>query len=71
MAAEGDWETAEDWVAFTEENLGPVIAAKAQLEPDGKWGESRGKMVELFAQFEKDGDFKPESEYLRTVGRVS
>ena len=70
MAAEGDWETPEDWVAFTEENLGPVIAAKAQLEPEGKWEESRGKMLELFAPFHKDGEFKPEGEYLRTVGRV-
>jgi SAM-dependent methyltransferase len=71
MAAVGGWETAEDWVAFTEANLGPVIAAKAQLEPDGKWGESRAKMLELFEPFEKDGEFKPEAEYLRTVGRVT
>jgi SAM-dependent methyltransferase len=71
LAAVGGWETAEDWVAFTEANLGPVIAAKAVLEPEGKWEESRAKMLELFARFEKDGEFKPEAEYLRTVGRVS
>jgi SAM-dependent methyltransferase len=71
MAALGGWETAEDWVAFTEENLGPVIAAKTVLDQEGKWEESRTKMLELFAPFEKDGEFKPEAEYLRTIGRVS
>lgn len=71
MAAEGGWETAEDWVSFTEANLGPVLAAKAVLEPEGKWDESRAKLVEMFEEFEKDGDFRPDSAYLRTIGRVS
>lgn len=66
----GDFETAEDWVSFTEENLGPVIAVKAQLEPEGKWGEARAGMLELFSAG-KGGEFNPSSEYLRTVGRVS
>jgi SAM-dependent methyltransferase len=66
----GDFKTAEDWVAFTEENLGPVIAVKTQLEPEGKWDEARAAMLELFSAG-GGGEFNPKSEYLRTIGRVS
>jgi SAM-dependent methyltransferase len=65
-----DFETAEEWVAFTEENLGPVIMIKALLEPEGKWDEARAEMLELFSAGE-GGEFNPQSEYLRTVGRVT
>jgi SAM-dependent methyltransferase len=70
--AEGEIElnSAEDWVGLSEATLGPLIAAKAQLEPEGKWDEARARVVELFAAYEKDGEFNPQSEYLRTVGRV-
>lgn len=66
-----DWDSAEEWVAYTEENLGPVIMGKSVLEPDGKWEEMRSRLVELASEFAtENGGFSLSSDYLRTIGEV-
>lgn len=64
------WETesAEEWVAYCEENLGPTIMAKSLLEPEGKWDEMRGRLVALFGEGSEDGR-RFSSEYVRILAR--
>ena len=66
-----DWPSAEDWVSFTEENLGPTMTARAALEPAGEWAPARQRMVDLFREYETPEGFRPRAEYLRTVARRS
>ena len=65
-------ESPESWIGFLEQNLGPVIMAKAALSPSGAYEPMRATLVELFQPYvREDGTFRPESEYLRIVGRLS
>jgi SAM-dependent methyltransferase len=66
-----EWPSAEEWVSFTEANLGPTMTARAALEPAGEWAPARQRMVDLFREYETPEGFRPEAEYLRTVGRRS
>jgi SAM-dependent methyltransferase len=49
--AEIPFDAAEEYVAFFEANYGPTIKAKEALEPQGRWGELRAKLVELAGEF--------------------
>jgi SAM-dependent methyltransferase len=63
---EGD--SAQDWISYCEQALGPVVVAKSLLEPQGKWEGVRARLVDLFSQHaEADGTLR--SEYLRTIAR--
>jgi SAM-dependent methyltransferase len=66
-----EWESPEGWVDYAERVLGPAIAAKAALEPQGRWTELRGELVELFerANLSSDGRLETELEYLMTIAR--
>jgi 2-polyprenyl-6-hydroxyphenyl methylase/3-demethylubiquinone-9 3-methyltransferase len=65
---EGRFASNEEWMDYAEENLGPVIMAKAALSEGGEWDGLRSKLLEVFAEGET-GDGKLESEYLRTIAR--
>jgi SAM-dependent methyltransferase len=72
VLAEQDAASVEEWVSELEMKLGPLVMAKAMLEPTGLWAGLRGRLVELFSECEADdGTFRGRSEYLRTVGRLS
>ncbi|MGH2980336.1 MAG: class I SAM-dependent methyltransferase [Solirubrobacterales bacterium] len=65
-------ESLEAWLALGEEKLGPVVVARATLEPQGKWEALRADL-EGFYQRENmntDGSFRVEPEYLVTIARV-
>jgi SAM-dependent methyltransferase len=66
-------DSVDAWLDFTEEVLGPVIMAKALLEPDGKWDAARADLAELFGRFNEaqDGTLKAPAEYLLTVAAVT
>jgi ubiquinone/menaquinone biosynthesis C-methylase UbiE len=65
------WESPEAWIDYCEEKLGPMVMAKAVLEPQGKWEELRASVLELAAEGQStNGEWHAESEYLRTVGTV-
>lgn len=65
-------ESSDAWVAYTERVAGPIITAKAVLEPEGRWEALRDDLVELYERHNQasDGSLRAEAEYLRTVGRM-
>lgn len=62
---------AESLLGFYEENLGMVVVAKAALEPQGRWGALRDRLLELFERRARPkGDaISLDSEYLIIHGR--
>jgi hypothetical protein len=64
--------TADEWIAYLEEVLGPLLLAKAALEPEGRWTELRAGLVELFERFDhaEHGHYHADAEYLLTVIRL-
>jgi SAM-dependent methyltransferase len=65
------FESAEAATAEYEQKFGPMVTAKAALEPDGKWEALRSDLTELFSRLD---DSEGEGvgftgEYLLTVGR--
>jgi len=68
-----EFDSMEAWMAHLEADLGPVVVAKAALEPQGKWEAARGDLEELQERFNEadDGSVRTEAEYLLTRGRVA
>jgi SAM-dependent methyltransferase len=71
VALEGD--SVEAFLAKGELELGPVVMAKAALEPEGKWEDLRADLKALYegANVAGNGGFKFEPEYLLTIARVA
>jgi SAM-dependent methyltransferase len=67
--AEIEWDSVEDWVDHCERNLGPVVTAKAALEPEGKWDAARADLLALNERFNEadDGSMRVRAEYLLTT----
>ncbi len=65
-------DSPESWVEYNERVLGPTIMAKMALEPQGKWGEVKGQLVEFYRERNEasDGSFRAPAEYLLTVAEV-
>ncbi len=65
-------ESTESLLVMFEDKLGPIIMAKAALEPEGKWDEMREKLIGLYGEFatEIDGGIRVEADYIRTIGQV-
>ena len=64
-------ESVEKWLAYGEEKLGPMVMARAALEPQGKYA----ALIYLAALYERenkatDGSLLVEPEYLVTIARV-
>jgi SAM-dependent methyltransferase len=64
-----DADSAEDWLQYCERVLGPIILARAALEPQGKWAAARADLLALYesANEATDGTYHAEAEYLVTV----
>jgi SAM-dependent methyltransferase len=65
-------ESVEAWLAYGEEKLGPMVMARAALEPQGKWEALRSDLEALYNRenMNSDGTFRVAPEYLVTVARV-
>jgi hypothetical protein len=65
-------QSAETWLADDERMLGPAVMAKAALEPQGRYGQLRADMLELYDGFNEagDGSFRVQAEYLLTLARL-
>jgi hypothetical protein len=65
-------DSPESWVQYNERVLGPMIMAKAALEPQGRWEGLEGELVELYrdANEAKDGGMRVQAEYLLTVAEL-
>jgi SAM-dependent methyltransferase len=59
------------WVSYNERVVGPIILAKAALEPDGRYEAFRADLTAVFEQFNDatDGSMRVSSEYLVTIAR--
>jgi hypothetical protein len=65
--AEIPFDDPEEYVAFFEANYGPTIKAKEAIEPQGRWGELREKLVELADEFMREG--RVHQDYFVITGR--
>jgi SAM-dependent methyltransferase len=64
-----EFESAEGWMDYCEQNLGPIVMAKAMLEPQGKWEPVRAELSDLEQGFNEadDGSMRARAEYLLTT----
>jgi SAM-dependent methyltransferase len=71
--AKMEFESADRWFSHAEENLGPVVIAKALLEPEGKWEAARADLVDLQQSSNEadDGSMRAQAEYLLTKVTVA
>jgi SAM-dependent methyltransferase len=67
--AEFAWDSVESWMEHCERNLGPIVMAKAALEPQGKWDTARADLVALAERYDEadDGTMRARAEYLLTT----
>lgn len=63
---------AAAWFAFMEEKLGPLVMARAALEPQGKYDALREDLTAHYESFNTagDGSFNGVAEYLLAVGTL-
>lgn len=63
---------ATAWFAFMEEKLGPLVMARAALEPQGKYEALREDLIAHYERFNDatDGSFDGVAEYLLAVGKL-
>lgn len=66
-------ESAEAMLAEFEQKLPPLVAAKAALEPQGKWEALRADVLEIYESTNEAGDegYRAPAEYLLTTGTKS
>jgi hypothetical protein len=59
----------DDYMDYVEHALGPVVLAKAALEPQGKWDAARADLRELYGRHAEqvNGGTRAKSEYLLTL----
>lgn len=64
-----EFESAEGWMDYCEQNLGPIVTARAILEPQGKWAPVRAELSDLEHGFNEadDGSMRARAEYLLTT----
>lgn len=67
--AEFAWDSLDDWMDHCERYLGPIVMAKAALEPQGKWETARADLIALEERYNTadDGTMRAEAEYLLTT----
>jgi ubiquinone/menaquinone biosynthesis C-methylase UbiE len=65
-------DSIEAWIESGERDLGPMVMAKAALEPQGKWDALRGDLFSLYASYNEatDGRMRTPAEYLMTTFEV-
>jgi SAM-dependent methyltransferase len=65
-------DSVDEWVAYNEQKLGPMLMAKAALEPQGKWDALRSDLVDYYTEFNSadDGTFVGPADYLLAVGTM-
>jgi hypothetical protein len=67
--AKMEFEDADSWMQRLESDLGPIVLAKAALEPEGRWDAARADLVALEERTNQatDGSIRAEAEYLLTT----
>ena len=64
-------ESPDEWLEYNARALGPMVMARAALEPQGKWDALYSDLADLYRRLNMndDGSFKAEGEYLVTIAR--
>jgi SAM-dependent methyltransferase len=62
-------DSVEEEVEYMTRTLGPLVLAKAALEPAGRWDAARADLVAVYEKFNTadDGSLRAQGEYLLTV----
>ena len=65
-------DSPEIWMQADEQMLGPVVMAKAALEPQGRYVDLRKEMLDLYDECNEasDGSFMVHAEYLLTLAHI-
>jgi hypothetical protein len=65
-------ESEDEWVQYSTANLGPLVLARAVLEPQGRWGELEAELLEMYQQANEadDGNLRVQAEYLLITVRL-
>lgn len=65
-------ESIEAWLDYNARVLGPMVMAKAALEPQGRWEDLRGDLAKLYTQANEaeDGSMRVRAEYLLGVAQL-
>jgi len=65
-------ESPEVWLEYNTRVLGPMVLARATLEPLGKWDALRADLRDLYERLNlaQDGAFRTEGEYLITIATL-
>jgi hypothetical protein len=68
-----EFDSADEWMQYSEENLGPVVVAKAMLEPQGEWEAVKADLRQLQEETNEadDGSLSNQGEYLLTTITVA
>lgn len=64
--------SVEEWLRFYEINYGPTIRAKSILEREGRWGDARAELADLFRSQNRstdDAGVRIDAEYMLVVAR--
>ena len=63
----------EDWVGFMETSYGPLLTARAKLEPTGAWQPLRDEILAMTEAADRGvpGAMHVDSEYLLSLIRVA
>jgi SAM-dependent methyltransferase len=64
--------SVDEWLRFYEINYGPTIRAKSILESQGRWGDCRAELADLFQSENRstdDAGVRIEAEYMLIVAR--
>jgi SAM-dependent methyltransferase len=64
-----DADSIDEWLDHIEALLGPIVLAKAALEPEGKWDAARADLAALYERNNEadDGRLQVRPEYLQSV----
>lgn len=65
-------DSAEEWMTFMEQKLGPLVLAQQTLGPEGKFDALRDDLTAHYEKYNsaEDGGWKGEGEYILAVGRM-
>jgi SAM-dependent methyltransferase len=66
-------DSVDEFMAEYERDLPPIVAARAMLEPEGKWEALRDDLLKLYHEENEadDGSYRSHGEYLVIKGRKS
>jgi ubiquinone/menaquinone biosynthesis C-methylase UbiE len=65
-------DSEDDWVQYSSTNLGPLVLARAALEPQRRWADLEAELLDMYRQANEadDGSLRVRAEYLLSTVRL-